>query len=77
MIRQAPGSKGQVPGCCTRPALRRAWVPCWPFEAAWCENCGDVMSLWGWFRNLLWTLFVWPVWNGTIRVEKSKGGGGA
>ena len=35
------------------------------------------MSLWGWFRNLLWTLFVWPVWNGTIRVEKSKGGGGA
>lgn len=55
--------------CCTRPDYRTAWVPCWPFKAKYCMNCGEVTdNIPGWLSTF-WLWFVWPFWNGKVIVE--------
>lgn len=58
--------------CCNKARYVRAWVWFWPFKAKYCASCGDViMDMPGWLEAL-WRFFVWPFWDGRVKVEEAK-----
>lgn len=58
--------------CCRNPNLRRAYIPCKPFKAKYCLNCGEVILEVNRFWTFIWTYFVSPFWNGAIKVLVSE-----
>ena len=54
--------------CCNKPQYLKAYVWFWPFKAKYCINCQVAISDTGWFLDFIWTYFVWPFWDGRVKV---------
>ncbi len=55
--------------CCKNPELYKAYLPCWPFAAAYCKSCGDVFATFGGILQLFWDAFVYPFSDGYFKVR--------
>ena len=58
------------PSCESARFTHRAWLPCKPFRAVYCANCGEAFSAMPRPLELLWERVLHPFWNGAIRVER-------
>jgi len=54
--------------CCNKQKLKPAYIWFWPFKAKYCENCGEVMSNNSLIIEFIWIYFIWPFWDGKIKV---------
>lgn len=57
--------------CCEQPALLEAYAWFWPFRAAYCQCCGETTLLVGRVLEEVWRTFVWPFWDGRVKVIRS------
>lgn len=59
----------EIDACCTRPSYADGFIMHKWFPAAVCRNCGEVISTWGWLREWIFRLFLWPFWDGAVHVD--------
>lgn len=61
--------------CCSKPRLRKAWAPYWPFRAVYCANCSAVVLTCGPVAAWVWEHIYAVVWPGQafkVQVERGK-----
>jgi len=58
--------------CCNKPSYEKAYVWFWPFKAKYCTNCGEVLNDNGPIIEFIWIYFIWPFWDGRVKVIFSK-----
>lgn len=59
--------------CCTRPDYRECYVWFWPFKGKYCRNCEKVIGDTGRILDWMWQFFIWPFWDGRVKVEFLEG----
>ena len=49
--------------------LLKAYIPCWPFDALMCSECGETVVDWGRLKSIAWSVLVGWMWNGAVKVR--------